>query len=826
METSGIPPVPVPEKSDTKRWVTVIAIAGIILFLLIIFMVGIVVFGRMQYFRKSQSIPQDQVKQNQTELQEKTDLNKTSGVPSSANGVFAKYQEEKSNVKPLLPQYTIRASELPNLKDMEKDSSMRFSPNQVKSLETNNFLVVQRIPEKSNGEEVVDRHDNTGDEMADLYKKFQGGAEADRKPENALFVTSDFLLHTYHVMIDRTWQSIEQNKMQPLLLTLTKNLLDDSLAKYNSEKDTNLKESYGRLVVFYLVPQVLLEASSPIATQYFDSPTQEAQVSNLDENADSEENTMTKLAIFKDKVPKPIYDTAKEELDFVLKSTGMGVSPLYGKLKPNEMEDYSQYKPRSHYQKNSTLRSYFRAMMWFGRHGFEVKSADLTRDAILMASQMQVNMSMWENIYLPTVFFVGKSDDLTIYDYSKIITDIYGRDKPNFSDKVKLAQFQEAASKLQGPMILSGIYTFDPKAAPTKEKLLSDTKGFRFMGQRFIPDSMMLSRLTQGDEQPDKETGQKLPSTPTALMIMSILGSDTSDNLLSDWIKSYAPDSDRVIAKVKGELTAAFKNLKEDTWKQNIYWAWLYNILPLFDKFGEGYPTFMQNALWNKKSLVTALGSWTELRHDTLLYSKQSYAELGGGGPQLTPPPVPKGYVEPNLSLITRLIALNKMTSTGLGSFNLLDDASKRKYNEFGEALEFFKGIAEQELADVTIPDETYEKLRNYIGLHFPDILWPQDGILLRQKDTRTGLIADVHTDAKKQQILYEAIGTPYVIYVAVKDKGGTRLTRGLVYSYYEFNAPLTARLTDDDWQAKIYNVTNNNAVPPQPIWTNDLYKQ
>ena len=46
------------------------------------------------------------------------------------------------------------------------------------------------------------------------------------------------------------------------------------------------------------------------------------------------------------------------------------------------------------------------------------------------------------------------------------------------------------------------------------------------------------------------------------------------------------------------------------------------------------YPAFMHNNAWTHKDLQTALGSWTELKHDTILYAKQVMAEMGGGGPE------------------------------------------------------------------------------------------------------------------------------------------------------------------------------------------------
>ena len=39
----------------------------------------------------------------------------------------------------------------------------------------------------------------------------------------------------------------------------------------------------------------------------------------------------------------------------------------------------------------------------------------------------------------------------------------------------------------------------------------------------------------------------------------------------------------------------------------------------------------MTNDEWQKKSLESYLGSYTELKHDTVLYAKQVMAEMGGG---------------------------------------------------------------------------------------------------------------------------------------------------------------------------------------------------
>jgi len=344
------------------------------------------------------------------------------------------------------------------------------------------------------------------------------------------------------------------------------------------------------------------------------------------------------------------------------------------------------------------------------------------------------------------------------------------------------------------------------------------------MGQRFVPDSFIFSTLTQGDEKADAATGQRLPSTPTALMVSTLMGSKTSAALLNDWIKTNAPQSDKVIADRMATLESYFKGTSQEQWTQNIYWSWLYAIKSLFtDNMDKtGYPAFVKSEDWSKKNIQSFLGSWTELKHDTLLYAKQSYAELGGGGDVLPPKPIVKGYVEPNIEFFDRMIALLKFSDSGLEKFGLLSSDFGSRNDRLLENLEFYRKIAVAELQNEKISDDDFEKLRLSYG-SISGVLNPLPGEMYTEKDARSALIADVHTDAAKGQVLYEADGIPNYIFVAVKDANGTRLTKGLVYSYYEFTNPAGKRLTDDDWQNWVYS--DQAKVPQMQDWNKELVK-
>ena len=77
----------------------------------------------------------------------------------------------------------------------------------------------------------------------------------------------------------------------------------------------------------------------------------------------------------------------------------------------------------------------------------------------------------------------------------------------------------------------------------------------------------------------------------------------------------------------------------------------------------------MQDPLYQYKELNTFQWNYSELKHDTILYVKQAYAELWWGWEDecsimITPPdlPIPKWYVEPNIDLIDSILKLTNDT--------------------------------------------------------------------------------------------------------------------------------------------------------------------
>jgi len=218
----------------------------------------------------------------------------------------------------------------------------------------------------------------------------------------------------------------------------------------------------------------------------------------------------------------------------------------------------------------------------------------------------------------------------------------------------------------------------------------------------------------------------------------------------------------------------------------------------------------MQTNAWQDKELSTSLASWTELRHDTILYAKQSYTVLEESAME---PPEEKpfvGYVEPVPDFYARLLALTKMTNRGLDEMGVLDPVSKSRLAELESILSRLQAISEKELENEELTEEDYEFIKNF-GSQLEGVIADVD-----EKARKTTVVADVHTDANTEAVLEEGVGYVDMIIVAYKLPDGRILIgAGPVMSYYEFKQPMDERLTDEKWREML-----EEKPPERPEWS------
>ena len=221
----------------------------------------------------------------------------------------------------------------------------------------------------------------------------------------------------------------------------------------------------------------------------------------------------------------------------------------------------------------------------------------------------------------------------------------------------------------------------------------------------------------------------------------------------------------------------------------------------------------MQSPAWQDKDLHTFLGSWTELRHDTILYAKQSYTLRATG--IMPERELALGYVEPQPEVFARLAALTRQMRVGLDSRGLLNEEYRDKLERMESLLVSLKTMAEKELRGEALTDQEYDTIRN-IGdfLEWLVTFSPQvQEQIESETDKRMAIVADVHTDVNTGRVLEEGVGDAFFIYAIVLVEGQTLVAQGGVFSYYEFTQPMSGRLTDEAWQAM-------SSKPDRPVWT------
>ncbi len=224
----------------------------------------------------------------------------------------------------------------------------------------------------------------------------------------------------------------------------------------------------------------------------------------------------------------------------------------------------------------------------------------------------------------------------------------------------------------------------------------------------------------------------------------------------------------------------------------------------------------MQTESWQDKNLNTALGSWAQLRHDTLLYVKQSYtmAELGAA----PPPPPPVGYVEPVPEFYTRLLNLTRMTRHGLQDLvpqeTLQELDIDLALERFADVIEKLLEISEKELENKPLTEEEYRFIEHF-GSNSEGIIEIISGGDLDEDIFKSSLIADVHTDGNTEQVLEQGTGHINTLVAAYKlPEGHIVLGAGPVFSYYEFKQPVENRLTNETWREML-----ENDSPSLPQW-------
>jgi len=762
-------------------------------------------------------------------------------------------------------------TDIKNIADMEKAYGFTFTTAERQALGARKFLVKNLL-------ETSIRPESGGDnvrEFIQLYGQVQGPREyKERGQQHSQFFSSDVFLHAYNNLYVELLKEMENKTFAPAMRSLSERFYRAAQTNLERAASDTEKKKWTKVRDYLAVPYAIFTtAGRPLGqNDYYKNGEMRdpAEVQAEHDAADAKIDTYeTAAAVIRELHLEPASEKAVlADLKQVYDASDKGIPEVFAEEYAafSEQEDmvfkvdFTQFTPRGTYTSSSLRRQYFRGMKWFIQVPFFLKSADLTSYAFALTQLMAedpVALTDYDRLESAIGFMVGTSDDLMPVDYLKAL------DAAKVSPDGSTAAMAYLA-KAREPKIKDLAAEYAAVGSEQSDEVRLKTKGMRFFSGKFIMDSYWTGFLTQGDEAPRRDFVQKLPPMASSLEVMTLLGSEYARSQIKN-LDFYSENNAIAIGRALDVLAADNAKLTEADWRSNLYTSWLWTIQSLFSWQSANktaLPRFMQSQAWEAKTLMTASASWAELRHATILYAKQSFAEMGAGfndacDPRKVPPP-PKAYIEPQIETYARLRYLAERTRQGLTDqgYELIN---LYPLERFVALMDLVQGFVKKELGDEKLretvvssarPDPSdsaktcdeyaidgesdWEKLRLGIVSGLRDsIPTPVEGPVLPAKDRRAALVADVHTGGDSSyptSILYQGTGVPYVIFAAVSDANGPRLTVGFISSHYEFVKEHGGkRMTDEDWQKNFYVGTdpyNAFQYTPRASWpsTNAWY--
>ena len=648
-------------------------------------------------------------------------------------------------------------------------------------IQDHGFMISQRLSKPSFGEILLDIHHN------DL----------------PVFVSTDAIMYAYHVSYDRILRDVELgyliDKVDNVLMSL-RNVFPQIVAEYSS-----MPEMIQKLmdVDFHLTVGLKLIGES--VSPYY--PQNNARVDTV--------------------------------INKIMEANGFSTDTLFSSNCVSQ--DWSQFKPRGHYDSDEfpQLREYFRTMMWLGRiQMYLIKPsmpdpfcgdqsfADVQRqiiDANIVYELFDLAgvHSDFEDIENILQFFVGKQDNVTLDNMGYMRNAVQITTASQLLDSVKVEEFQDTLrnQSFAYQLILSQILSGNPMAGDS----VVPASSFLLFGQRFVDDSYVTASVVY-DRVP-MLPGGICRLFPSALDPMFVMGNNAAAQLLVPEIDYYH------YATNLAALRYLFDSFPPTYWDSSMYKRWLYMIKTLNPPENRtGLPGFMHTAAYWQEKLNTQLSSWAELRHDNLLYAKQSYT----GVPVCS---YPYSYVEPFPEMYASLKNAGAAGYNYFQNINFLDPGIKfyilDYFSNLQAACDTLKNISQKELEDTPLTEQEINFLKNmmfqvdtYSGIAYdgwyPKMIYRDDEYGNEGVMSANYIVADIHTTPADcgggMGGWITHVGTGPVdagVFIAKIPGGEECAFIGPVLSYREYVSDNWLRLTDDEWSSEyMFNSS-------RPDWVN-----
>lgn len=578
------------------------------------------------------------------------------------------------------------------------------------------------------------------------------------------FITTDALLHIFHMVYDNLLKTMEKNSLAPKMENLMSLMQAECINEYTRLGDgTFLKEAARRLWIVFAVGEALIKGDTVI----------------------------TKTGT------EPIRNEANEFLTKVYEHT---VTEYY----PGD--DFTIYEPRGHYAGDEQLEQYFRAVKWMSRRIFRVYDPNSLEDseyelagsaimAFILTHVKNGAFPIWEEIYNTTSLLVDSADSITPVMVEQAMNDCFGS-LYNVEHYLLLSDHDNLV-KLRAELLSNKYPESEIIPVPLANPGDLPKKYVQWMGERYVIDGEAMQRTCFPDV-PDR-------ALPLGLDIAAtVLKSGSAYEELADEMSLYSGLQARV-----DDLITEFDAISPEKWMRSTYNAWLYTLRPLSVIPTGSVPSCMKNPVWQREKLNTQMASWTELRHDNILYAKQT----------MVPSPWNEGLglVEPYPEFYSRLESMCRQLISVIDTFSIELPIHKYRLQTLASWAFRFGGYAEKIVAGDPLTTSEQSIIKGW-GLDLLDFFASAD---LPEDDPE--LIADVASSSITGEVLHEAVGKLNPIILIYTDPADNRNLAGVGYvmSYYELIEEDWNRLNDDEWTKRL-----ETDPPSRPIWTKGYCQQ
>lgn len=614
--------------------------------------------------------------------------------------------------------------------------------------------------------------DSFGSAFIDVYTK-----------DLPVFISTDALLHALHMSYSRILQDTEEQVLLPAL-------------------DALLAELHG--------------AVPSLRDRYADEPGMDPPLRDLDVYL-----TVART-LLADRAADPVFAENAETVNDLLAlvaAEDMASYPLFAET--CRLLDFSQFTPRGHYTQSEALTRYFQAMMWLGRTEIYLSApatdtcrpteADVQRQTILAnliveAVEESAAEAQYGDVESMLQLFVGEPDNVTLAHLQELRTLADLHDAADLVDVDRFRAYQDTLQTKAWSLqrIPSQILVNNTPLQPNR---LQPASAFLLFGQRFVIDSHVTGAVVYDRISYQGAAVKRM--LPDPLDVLFALGNDAAAQLLEPELDAYH----------YGSNLAALRYLVdsyEDTfWQNTLYNGWLHAIRTLSpppEPERAELPAFMQTAAWWQEKMNTQLAAWAQLRHDNLLYAKQSYTGVPGCS-------YPYSYVEPIPPFYQ---ALRAFATRAADRFAAVDGPEGLRVDEISAYFEHLAGvsdtlatIAQKELDGTPFDAGEKDFLRRVIYHRDKACYEGLDGWYARlfyAQPEGAGepdlVVADVHTAPADESgtivgwVLHVGTGPINMALVTAEVPGEGPVTfAGPVMSYYEHVSSGFERLTDEVWE-------------------------